>query len=151
MSEAQTGEGLTPDERQAVDHLMRRVARSAPAIEEALDTLDHLSESGNLAALNGILKDFDENFNAITRPDMMTMIANMMMLMGFLGQISYEPFFTLAMKVPPAVNQAYPEFKKRKSGLGMRETLQLMRSPEVAGALQMMHAVLQSVREEDAP
>jgi uncharacterized protein YjgD (DUF1641 family) len=148
MSEAQTGAGLTPSEREALDNLMRRVARSAPAIEEALDTLDHLSESGNLAAINGFLEDFDENFNAITRPDMMTMMANMMMLMGFLGQVSYEPFFSMAMKAPAAVNEAYPKFQRRKEKLGLRETMELMRSPEIAGALQMVYVVLHSMKQE---
>jgi len=76
------------------------------------------------------------------------MIANMMMLMGFLGQVSYEPFFSLAMKAPGALNDSYPEFQQRKVGLGIRETLKLMRGPEIAGALQMVYAILHSLREE---
>jgi uncharacterized protein YjgD (DUF1641 family) len=137
---------LTPEEQAAANRILARIAKSSDSIEQTLDLLDELASSGNLAAITGVLADFNENFSAITRPDVMTMMANMMMLMGLLSQINYEPFFALAMKAPDALNDAYPRFQKRKEKLGLMEALELFRSPEVAGALEMMVGVMRSLK-----
>ena len=137
---------LSPEERQAVDRVLSHIASNANAIEESLEFLKRLTESGILAALNGTLKDFDENFSAATRPELMGMVANLMMLLGLLSQISYQPFFDAAMKLPGAVNTAYPRFQSRQERLGVREAITILRSPEMAGLLQMMQAVLRAQR-----
>jgi uncharacterized protein YjgD (DUF1641 family) len=129
-----------------VEHLVARCARSRENIEAALDLLDHFAESGNLAALTSFLRDFDENFNAITRPDPMGMFANLMMVLGMLGRIRYEPFFALAMKAPAAINAAYPKFETRDKALTLKEALSLVRSPEVAGLLEMLIDLLRGLR-----
>jgi uncharacterized protein YjgD (DUF1641 family) len=134
-------EGLDEQQRADLTRVLARIARSAPAIEQALDALDHLADSGNLAALDGLFEEFDDNFNAVTRPELMGMIANMMMLMGLLSQVRYEPFFDLAMRAPEALNEAYPAFRARTKPMGLREMIRLIRSPEMAGALEMLGAV----------
>lgn len=147
-------EGLTEAERKDLDRVLARIARSAPAIDQALDALDHLADSGNLAALDGFLAEFDDNFNAVTRPDLMGMVANLMMLMGLLSQVRYEPFFNLAMRAPASVDEAYPRFRGRTEPMGFIEMLRLLRSPEVAGALEMLADVLRDQQrrpERDRP
>jgi uncharacterized protein YjgD (DUF1641 family) len=139
-------EGLSPADQEAATRLLARLVRSSEAIHQVLDVIDHLAESGNLAAIDGFLEDFDENFNAITRPDLMTMIANLMMLMGAVSQIDYAPFFAAAMDTPAAVNAAYPAFEQRTRKLGFGEAVEVLRSPEVAGALELLVAVLRSLR-----
>lgn len=137
---------LSAEERQVLGRVLSRIARNAGAIEQSLEFVERLAESGTLAALNSILKDFDENFSAATRPEFMGMVANLMMVLGLLSQISYQPFFDAAMNVPGAVNATYPRFQTRQEKLGLREALELLRSPEVAGLLQMMVSALRAQR-----
>ncbi|MDR7482306.1 MAG: hypothetical protein QN183_10565 [Armatimonadota bacterium] len=142
--------GLSAEDRQALERVLREVARRAGAIEQAVRVVGRLADSGLLAAGEAVLEEFDEAFSASTRPELMTMVANLMMLLGAVGQIAYGPFFTAAMKVPAAVNAAYPQAVARREPLRLREVLALMRSPEVAGLLQLLMAVLRAMREPAA-
>jgi len=148
MSEITSRQAMSPAEREAADHLLARAVRSRDSIEQALNFLDQVVESGNLAAIGGFLEDFDENFGAITRPDLMTLIANLMMLMGALSRIDYAPFFSIAMRTPESLNAAYPAFEERTEKLQLGEAMELLRSPEIAAALEMLVAVLRSLRPE---
>ena len=135
-----------PDDRAALERVLAKVARHSEAIEQLLDLVAQLADSGVLAALHAGFEEFDENFSALTRPEFMGMVANLMMLLGVLSQISYEPFFTLAMTTPAAVNAAYPRARARRDGLSVREIISLARSPEVAGALEALLAVMRAQR-----
>jgi uncharacterized protein YjgD (DUF1641 family) len=151
---APQAEHMTPDQQQTVQRLQARLVRNADAIDQLLDTVELLAGSGLLAGLNAVLDEFDDNFSAATRPELMGMIANAMMLMGVLSQLQYEPFFDLAMRAPAVMNQAYPRFQQRTKPLGLREAVGLMRSPEVAGALELLVSVLRAQRgkaEQAAP
>lgn len=137
---------LTPEERAAFERLQRRLARNAGQIEQALEMVEHLADSGLLAGVNAGLEEFDENFSALTRPDVMTMVANLMMLLGTLGQLPYEGGFKLAMDGPEAIAEAYPRFRERTEPLKLREAIGILRSPDVAAAIEMIVAVLRSQR-----
>lgn len=142
----QPGDSLSPEERQTLDRLLARIARNSDAIEQTLEYVERMAESGTLAAINAVFKDFDENFSAITRPEFMGMVANLMMVLGLFSEISYEPFFDAAMKVPGAVNAGYPQFQTRRARLGVREAVTILRSPEMASLLQLVFGVLQAQR-----
>jgi uncharacterized protein YjgD (DUF1641 family) len=137
---------LTPEERARLDSLARRLARNADQVEQALDTLELLADSGLLAGANSALAEFDENFSAMTRPDLMTMISNLMMLLGLLGQLPYEGGFKLAMDAPEAIDEAYPRFRDREEPMRLREAIQILRSPDVAAAMELLVTVLRSQR-----
>jgi uncharacterized protein YjgD (DUF1641 family) len=137
---------LTPEERSALERLQKRLARNADQLEQALEMVERLADSGLLAGMNSILEEFDENFSALTRPDLMTMVANLMMLMGTLGQIPYEGGFKLAMDGPQAIREAYPHFRDRTEPMKLREAIEILRSPDVAAAMELMVAVLRSQR-----
>jgi uncharacterized protein YjgD (DUF1641 family) len=137
---------LTPEEQAALDRLQLRLARNAPAVEQALDLVENLADSGLLAGANGVVEEFDENFSALTRPDVMTMVANLMMLLGTLGQLPYEGTFKLAMEGGPAINEAYPRFRERTEPMGIREAISILRSPDVAAAIELLVKVLRSQR-----
>jgi uncharacterized protein YjgD (DUF1641 family) len=137
---------LTSAERAALDRLEKRLARNADQIEQALEMLERLADSGLLAGINSGLEEFDENFSALTRPDVMTMVANLMMLMGTLGQLPYEGGFKLAMDAPEAIGDAYPRFRDRTEPMKLREAIAILRSPDVAAALELLIAVLRSQR-----
>jgi uncharacterized protein YjgD (DUF1641 family) len=137
---------LTPEERAALDRLEKRLARNAGQVEQALELVERLADSGLLAGINSGLEEFDENFSALTRPDVMTMVANLMMLMGLLGQLPYEGGFRLAMDAPEAISDAYPQFRDRTEPMKLREAIEILRSPDVAAALEMLVSVLRSQR-----
>lgn len=139
-------QGLSEQQREALSRVASRLARSANAIEQTLDMVDHLADSGVLAALTETLRDLDETFSATVRPELMGMVANLMMVLGIVSQLSYEPFFQAAMHTAPAANEAYPAFRSRKEPLGLRETVRLLRSPDVAAALEVLVAVLRAQR-----
>jgi uncharacterized protein YjgD (DUF1641 family) len=137
---------LTTEERAALDRLQARLARNADQVEQALEMVERLADSGLLAGINSGLEEFDEDFSALTRPDVMTMVANLMMLMGLLGQLPYEGGFRLAMDAPEAISDAYPRFRDRTEPMKLREAFEILRSPDVAAALEMLVSVLGSQR-----
>ncbi len=143
---AEDDTNLTGEERAALARLEKRLAQNASQIEQALDMVERLADSGLLAGMNATLEDFDENFSAFTRPDLMTMVSNLMMLLGTLGQIPYEGGFKLAMDGPEAIREAYPSFRDRTEPMKLREAIEILRSPDVAAAMQLMVAVLRSQR-----
>ena len=137
---------LTPAERDALARLNKRLARSAAQVEQGLEMIERLADSGMLAGTNSFLAEFDENFSALTRPDVMTMVTNLMMLLGLLGQLPYEGGFRLAMDGPAAISEGYPRFRDRTEPMKLREAVAIMRSPDVAAALEMLVGVLRSQR-----
>jgi uncharacterized protein YjgD (DUF1641 family) len=143
---SEPSEQMSAEERAALERLQARLARNAPAVEQALDLLENLADSGLLAGVNGVVEDFDENFSALTRPDVMTMVSNLMMLLGTLGQIPYEGGFKLAMDGPEAISEAYPRFRERTEPMKTREAIAILRSPDVAAAIELLVAVLRSQR-----
>lgn len=147
--EPASGSSLTAAERRQLDRLLVRIARNADAIEQGLVAVERAADAGLLAGLNAVLDEFDENFSATTRPEFMGMVANGMMLLGALSQIEYEPFFRTAMRLPPAVNEAWPTFRDRSERLSIRETISLLRSPEMAALLELLVATLRAVRDTE--
>jgi uncharacterized protein YjgD (DUF1641 family) len=155
MSEQETpqavlGASLDPQEREALDRVLACCARNADAIEQAVETVGRLADTGLLAAANGVLEDFDESFSATVRPELMGMVANLMMVLGTVSQLRYEPFFNLAMKTPPVMNEAWPRFQARETKLSLRETLAMMRRPEMAAAIELLAAVVRAQRDDAA-
>lgn len=144
--ETATSMRLTPEQQERLEHLLARVAEHADALEHLLDAVELLAGSGLLAGITAVLEEFDETFSAFNRPELMGMVANAMMLLGVLSQLRYEPFFDLAMRAPAVMNEAYPRFRRRTERLGLREALELIRSPEVAAALELLVAVLRAQR-----
>ena len=143
---AEESSELTAEERVALERLQRRLARSAAEVEQALELVERLADSGTLAGINSGLAEFDENFSALTRPDVMTMVSNLMMLLGTLGQIPYEGGFKLAMDGPEAIAKAYPRFRERTEPMKLREAIEILRSPDVAAAIELLVTVLRSQR-----
>lgn len=146
MSDEHTETELTPAEREALARLNKRLARNAAQVEQGLEMIERLADSGMLAGTNSFLAEFDESFSALTRPDVMTMVANLMMLLGLLGQLPYEGGFRLAMDAPAAISEGYPRFRDRTEPMKLREAVAIMRSPDVAAALEMLVGVLRSQR-----
>jgi uncharacterized protein YjgD (DUF1641 family) len=137
---------LTDAEREAVDRVLLRLAENAEGVEQMIELAGHLQRSGALAGVQAGIEDLDENFSAVMRPELMGMVTNLMMLMGVMSQVSYEPFFDLATRTTPALDEGYRGFQERQEKLGLRETVALLRSPEVAALMRTMVAVLRAQR-----
>ncbi len=131
-------------EREATDRLLAKLAEHADAVEQLLEVVGRLQRSGLLAAMDGVLAEFDEQFSAATRPELMTLLANLMMLLGALGQVRYEPLFRLALYAAQAANEKLARPRTRPLGLG--EAWQVLRSPEVAQAVEVLLAALRAMR-----
>jgi uncharacterized protein YjgD (DUF1641 family) len=144
MAEASTREL----DREALDRLVAKVAAHADALEQLVDVAARLQRSGLLAAVDGVLAEFDEQFSAATRPELMTLVANLMMLLGALGQVRYEPLFRLALYAAQAANEKLARPRTRPLSLG--EAWQMLRSPEVAQALEVLLAGLRALRAPQA-
>jgi uncharacterized protein YjgD (DUF1641 family) len=142
---------LTDDEREAVDRVLLKLAENAEGVEQLIDLAGHLQRSGALAGFQAGIEELDENFSAVMRPELMGMVTNLMMLMGVLSQVAYEPFFDLATRTPPALDDGYRRFQERQERLSLREAVQVMRSPEVAAALETLVAVLRAQRGSVTP
>lgn len=138
------GASLDPQHQEQLAALTERVARSAGQIEDLLDIVDRLSDTGVLAGAKAILDEFDDSFNAALRPDLMALVANGMTLLGTVAQLPYEPLFNLAMEVPPAAAEAYPRFAGRTEGVGTKEALEALRSPEIAALLDVLRTLARS-------
>ena len=52
------------------------------------------------------------------------------------------------MQVPSAFDEAYQRFRTRTSPMGLGEMLRLLRSPDLAAALELMVAVVRALRAE---
>lgn len=142
----QIGQTLTAEHRAALDQLLVRVAENADAVGQWLEMVEHLSDSGVLAAVTETIRDLDETFSATVRPELMGMVANLMMILGIVSQLSYEPFFQAAMRTAPALNDAYASFQARREPLGVRETIGIMRDPDVAAVLQVLVTLIRAQR-----
>lgn len=140
MTEASVGD---------VDRLLAKLAEHQDAVEQLLEVVGRLHRSGLLAAVDGVLEEFDEQFSAATRPELMTLVANLMMLLGALGQVRYEPLFRLALYAAQAANERLAQPRTRPLGLG--EAWRLVRSPEVAQLLEVLVAALRSLRQPQPP
>ncbi len=131
-----------------VDRLLARLAEHADALEQLLEVVGRLHRTGLLAAVQGILEEFDEQFSAATRPELMTLFANLMMLLGALGQVRYEPLFRLALYAAQAANEKLAQ--PRTQPLRLSEAWRMLRSPEVAQALEVLLAALRASRPSQA-
>ena len=50
------------------------------------------------------------------------------------------------MDGPEAIGEAYPRFRERTEPMKLREAIEILRSPDVAAAMEMLVAVLRSQR-----
>lgn len=130
-------------DEQRLELLLERISDAAPAIDQLLEVIERLVESGVMAGMNAILEDWDDTFSALTRPEGMTLIANLMMLMGALSNVRYDAMFDVAMRLPDAVNDGLEAARERSRPMGTMELLRMLRSPAMAGTMAMASTVVE--------
>ncbi|ABM80382.1 DUF1641 domain-containing protein [Hyperthermus butylicus] len=130
---------LNPEE---LERLVDSLIEAKEALAQMARIAAKLKETGVLDVIETFLDSSAEQFNAMTRPDIMSMVANMMMAAWILGQIPHGMLVELGNKVSTCTAAAKEEFDKTNKKLGLMEMLNIMRSPEFAAALKAMQKML---------
>ena len=141
--------GLSPEKAEKLSRILEKLADNADAVEDILDTLSKLKETGILAGLSALAESFEEGFNYLIRPEVMGSAGNMMMLLYFMSKLDHAMLFETANNMPPCISKAYEEIKntpRRKAGFF--ELLDLMRSPEIYAMLKAMRSMVECMQKQ---
>lgn len=71
---------IPEDKAEKLTKLLEALADNVDGLESLLRTVSKLNESGILAALEGFAEGFDEGFNYMARPELMSAIGNLMII-----------------------------------------------------------------------
>ena len=141
--------GLPEDKAEKLAKLLERLADNVETLEQLLDTLDKMRETGLLAGVSALAESFEEGFNYLMRPELMGAMGNMMMLIYMISRLNHPMIYEMAENTPPCIQKAWEEFKKTPDKkAGFFELLDLMRSPEFYGMMRAMKAMLSCMREK---
>ena len=139
--------GLSPEKAEKLSRVLEKLADNADALEELLNALSKLRETGMLAGLTALAEGFEEGFNYLMRPELMGSIGNMMMLMYFMSKLDHAMLFETANNLPPCISKAYEELRNApKKKAGLFELLDLMRSPEFYAMLRAMRSMVKCMQ-----
>ncbi len=144
---AALAEALKSVDFKKLAELIKMVSENMDAFKQAIELVKQLKETGALASILALTEISDETFNAITRPDFMTSIANGMMLLYMLSQFNHGLLMNMAETLPKCTEGALKEMKETEKGMGIRELLSLMRSPEMAAMMKAMIAAVRCMKE----
>ena len=132
----------------------KRAAETIKLLSENMDTitrlvklLNYMKESGALAALEVFMGSSDELFNAASRTEFMSAVANAMMLVYMLSQFSHPMLVQMAETMPKCTEKAMNELKKTNKGMGLFQLLSLMKSPEMAAAMKAMISAIRCMKQ----
>jgi uncharacterized protein YjgD (DUF1641 family) len=139
-------ESLKRVDVKALADALVELSRNADALAEALALLRALKESGALATLKGLLEAGDELFNAAARPEVMKSLGNAMMLVYMLSLFDNALLMRMAESLPRCVEESVEAMEKTGKGMGIRDLLTVMRSPEMAALLNAMMALSRCMR-----
>jgi uncharacterized protein YjgD (DUF1641 family) len=129
-----------------LERLVESLVEAKDALTQMARIAAKLKETGMLDVLEAFLDSSAEQFNAIARADIMSMVANMMMAAWILGQIPHAMLVELSNKIPSCTQAAKEEFDKTDKKLGLMEMLNIVRSPEFAAALKAMQRMLACIK-----
>ncbi len=139
---------ITEEEAQRLAKLVKELAENADALESLVRLARKLKESGLLAIVEAVAETGAEGFVAATRLELMSMVANMMMVAYMIGQLNHELMMEATESVPRCLDEAYREFSKDHRKMGLFELLSIVRSPEFTAALKAMQQMLRCFRQK---
>ncbi len=134
------------DVRKLAD-LMATLSQNADGLIALLTLAGELKEKGLLAGMSAVVEAYDELFNAMARPEMMKAMGNMMMLVYMLSQLDHGMLMQLAEAMPRCSKEAMEEMKNTSKGMGFKELIDFMRSPEMAALLKAAARLSRCMRE----
>ncbi len=127
--------------------LMATLSQNADGLIALLALAGELKEKGILASMGAVVEAYDELFNAMARPEMMKAMGNMMMLVYMLSQLDHGMLMQLAESMPKCSKAAMDEMKNASKGMGFKELMDFMRSPEMAALLKAAARFSRCMRE----
>ncbi|MCE4604618.1 MAG: hypothetical protein F7B20_06615 [Aeropyrum sp.] len=128
--------------------LVELLEENYEAISTAIELLAAMKKSGLLDFMLQLAEMGDEIFNAMARPEVMKMVGNMMMLGYMLSQIDQSLLVKAAEKMPVCMNKALEEAAKTEKGMGIRDLMRAMTSPEMAAMMRLMLASVKCARSQ---
>lgn len=138
--------GLKEEEAKAVEEIIRKIAENKDTIDEFLDVINKLRDTGALSAISALAEGFEEGFNSVVKPEIMGSVANIMMLVWLMGNLDHEILFSLAQKVPEAINKSKEEIQKAKEEKpSIFKLIKIMKSPEFFTAVKTMQIILSNL------
>lgn len=139
-------EGIEQDEAKKIGEIFKKIAENKENIEIILDIIEKLKETGLLSAISALAEGAEEGFNSIVKPELMSSIANAMMLVWMIGNVNHPMLFEMAQKIPNAINKSFEEMKKLKEEgkekPSLFKMLKMIKSPEFYYALKLLHSIL---------
>ncbi len=118
--------------------LIELLEENYEAISTTIELLAAMKKSGLLDFMLQLAEMGDEIFNAMAKPEFMKMVGNMMMLGYMLSQIDQSLLVQAAEKMPVCINKALEEAARTEKGMGIRDLLRVMTSPEMAAIMRLM-------------
>ena len=73
--------GMEDEKAERLAKLLEKLVEHGEELEDVLETLARMRETGMLAAVKALADSFEEGFNYLMRPEFMASIGNMMMLL----------------------------------------------------------------------
>lgn len=134
------------DQDEKLIKLLELVEENYDALATTIELVAAMKKSGILDILVQLAEMGDELFNAMAKPEVMKMVGNMMMLGYMLSQIDQSLLVKAAEKMPVCINAALGEAAKTEKGMGIRELLKTMTSPEMAAMLKALLAGVSCAR-----
>lgn len=132
--------------QEELEEVVGVLVESKDALIQLARIATKLHRSGVLSVLETLVDEAEGEFNAIAKPELMGMVANLMMLGYILGSINQGVILSLMDKLPRCLEEAHKEFNKDHEKLGLLEMLNLVRSPEFAALLKAMQKALSCLK-----
>jgi len=143
----ETLSSISDEELEKMARMIRKVLDNMDALMEAMEILRLMKENGILDAVARLFGGLEEGFNAMAKPDMMKPMANAMMLLYMLSNVSYETLFDLAETMPRCMGEAMKKMRETRKGYGIVQLLRIMRSPEMAALINAMVGLSSCMKE----
>ena len=137
---------LPEEKAKDLEAIVEKIVQNREAIEQLLDVIEKLKETGVLSAISALAEGFEEGFNSVVKPELMASIANAMMFLWLLGSLDHEMLFSLASRLPKAMEEARKEFElAKKQKPSILKLIRAFKNPQTFTLLKALAKVIQEL------
>ena len=143
---AETKISLAEEKVKDLEAIVEKIAQNKEAIEQLLDVIEKLKETGALSAISALAEGFEEGFNSVVKPELMASVANAMMFLWLLGSLDHEMLFSLASKLPKVMEESRKEFElAKKQKPSILKLIKAFKTPQIFALLRALAKALQEL------